>query len=77
LIVISGSTVKEFSSILISAKLLNAKIKESVGSANARGLKKFFEQLGFCYVDDNGRLMMMSSKELEEVELKKTKYRFL
>jgi len=27
--------------------------------------------------DDNGRLMMMSSKELEEVELKKTKYRFL
>ena len=49
---------KEFSSILISAKLLNAKIKESVGSANARGLKKVFEQLGFCYVDDNGRLII-------------------
>ena len=47
---------KEFSSILISAKLLNAKIKENVGSANARGLKKVFEQLGFCYVEDNGRL---------------------
>ena len=47
---------KEFSSILVSDKLLNPKTKEIVGSANARGIKKVFEQLGFCYIDNDGRL---------------------
>ena len=48
---------KEFSSRLISEKLLNPIIKEiDDASANSRGLKKVFEQMGFCYVDGSGKL---------------------
>ena len=48
---------KEFSSILINNKLLNPTIKEIAdASANSRGIKKVFEQMGFCYVDGSGKL---------------------
>lgn len=48
---------EEFSSILISEKLLSPTLKDSENmSANSRGIKKVFEQMGFCYVDNEGIL---------------------
>jgi len=48
---------EEFSSILISEKLLSPTLKDAVNmSANSRGIKKVFEQMGFCYVNKEGIL---------------------
>ena len=48
---------EEFSSILISEKLLSPTLKDAANmSANSRGIKKVFEQMGFCYVNKEGIL---------------------
>ena len=48
---------EEFSSVLISEKLLSPTLKYAENmSANSRGIKKVFEQMGFCYVDKDGIL---------------------
>ena len=41
---------EELSNTLIRAKLLNPSREKINASANARGLKKVFELLGFCFV---------------------------
>ena len=48
---------EEFSSILISEKLLSPTLKDAANkSANSRGIKKVCEQMGFCYVNKEGIL---------------------
>ena len=51
---------KEFSDILIKEKLLipSKNIKDS--SANSRGIKKVFELLGLCFVDEKEKLQITS-----------------
>jgi len=47
---------EELSNTLIRAKLLNPSREKINASANARGLKKVFELLGFCFVDSSEKL---------------------
>jgi DNA-directed RNA polymerase alpha subunit len=47
---------EEISNKLINAKLLNPSREKINASANARGLKKVFELLGFCFVDHDEKL---------------------
>ena len=47
---------EELSNTLIKAKLLNPSREKINASANARGLKKVFELLGFCFVDHDEKL---------------------
>jgi imidazole glycerol-phosphate synthase subunit HisF len=58
----------EHSTILAKASLLRDKIDIRLDS---------IAKYSSCDFDDNGRLMMMTSKQLEQIEFKKRKYRFL
>ncbi len=58
----------EHSTILAKASLLRDNIDIRLDS---------IAKYSSCDFDDNGRLMMMTSKQLEQIEFKKRKYRFL
>ena len=58
----------EHSSILSKASLLRDNIDIRLDS---------IAKYSSCDFDENGRLMMKNSKQLEEIELKKRKYKFL
>ena len=49
---------KEYSNILISEKILTPTRSSQDASANARGIKKVFELLGLCYVDEKDKLQI-------------------
>ena len=49
---------KEYSDILIKEKILIPTRSSQDASANARGIKKVFELLGFCYIDENEKLQI-------------------
>ena len=51
---------KEFSNILIKEKLLFPSKHSNDSSANSRGIKKVFELLGLCYVNDQEKLQITS-----------------
>ena len=49
---------KEYSDILIKEKILIPTRSSQDASANARGIKKVFELLGLCYIDENEKLQI-------------------
>ena len=52
---------KEFTDLLIKEKILFPTRSSEDASANARGIRKVFELLGFCYVDKNERLKITAA----------------
>ena len=52
---------KEFSNILIKEKLLTPSKNIEDSSANSRGIKKVFELLGLCFVDEQEKLQITSA----------------
>ena len=52
---------KEFSDILIKEKLLTPSKNSEDSSANSRGIKKVFELLGLCFVDEQEKLQITSA----------------
>lgn len=52
---------KEYSDILIKEKILIPTRSTEDSSANSRGIKKVFEFLGFCYVDEDEKLQITSA----------------
>lgn len=52
---------KEYSDILIKEKILIPTRSSEDSSANSRGIKKVFEFLGFCFVDDDEKLQITAA----------------